>query len=159
MRDMTLRETALDAMRNDIGVVRLSPGWFTVDQALIDSFVSISAETGWIHTDPERARTDSPLGGTIAPGNLAIALMPRVSGPDSAYLRYPRKYSLNQGWDRIRFLQPLPAGSRIRAGSRLLAVDEKSDASLRVEVEFWMEMEKQDTPWVTAVKVGRFFYE
>ncbi len=69
------------------------------------------------------------------------------------------KYSLNQGWDRIRFLQPLRTDSRIRARSKLLGVEERPDGSLRVEVEFRIEVEGSDKPWLTGVKVGRFFFD
>jgi acyl dehydratase len=152
------REAVAEEMRKEIGQESEPGEWFVVDQALIDDFVAISGETTWIHTDAERAR-QSKFGGTIAPGNMGIALMPRLSRDISAYSRYPRKYSLNQGWDRIRFLDPLRAGSRIRARSKLLGVEEKPDGSLRVEVEFRMEVENRPKPWVTGVKVGRFFYD
>ncbi len=88
-----------------------------------------------------------------------MALLPRLTGSDSAYTRYLRKYSLNQGWDRVRFLEPLPVGSRIRAVSKLLAVEERPDGSLRVAVEIRIEVENRAKPWVTGVKIGRFFYD
>jgi acyl dehydratase len=155
---MMSKDAVLATMREEIGKDSAPGEWFVVDQELIDKFVAISGETGWLHTDPERARRESKFGSTIAPGNMGIALMPRLSRAVSAYSRYPRKYSLNQGWDRIRFLEPLRVGSRIRAFSRLLAVEERPDSSLRVEVEFRIEVENQEKPWVTGVKVGRFFY-
>ena len=89
---------------------------------------------------------------------MGIAILPRLSRKVSMYSRYPRKYSLNQGWDRIRFLDPLVTGSRVRARSRLLSVDEREDGSLRVAVEFWLEVEGRNRPWVTGVKVGRFYF-
>jgi acyl dehydratase len=81
-----------------------------------------------------------------------------MSRSNSVYSRYERKYSLNQGWDRIRFLDPLRADSRIRSRSKLVSVEEQPDGSLRVAVEFRMEVENQDKPWVIGTKVGRFFY-
>jgi acyl dehydratase len=154
---MESKDEVLAAMRKEIGQDSAPGEWFTIDQALIDSFIAISGETGWLHTDPERA-AKSKFGRTIAPGNLGIALLPRLSRAVSAYGRYPRKYSLNQGWDRIRFLEPLRTGSRVRALSKLLAVEEQSDGSLRVQVEFRLEIEGQEKPWLTSIRVGRFFY-
>lgn len=148
----------LQAMRRDIGKESEPGEWFVVDQALIDAYVDLTGETGWIHTDVERA-SKSKFGGTIAPGNMGIAILPRLSRSVSMYSRYPRKYSLNQGWDRIRFLDPLATGSRIRARSRLLSVEERPDGSARVAVEFWLEVENREKPWVTGVKVGRFFFD
>ena len=153
---MTSKAEVLDAMRKEIGQEAEPGDWFTIDQALIDQFIAISGETGWLHTDPERAQ--AKFGGTIAPGNLGIALLPRLSRSVSAYGRYPRKYSLNQGWDRIRFLEPLRTGSRVRARSRLVDVEERPDGSLRVLVEYRLEVDGRDKPWVTGIKVGRFFY-
>ncbi len=155
---MMSKAEVLQAMRADIGVEATPGEWFQVTQKLIDDFVELSGETGWIHTDVERA-SQSSFGGTIAPGNMGVALMPKLSRAISPYSRYPRKYSLNQGWDRIRFLSPLRAGSRVRARSKLLAIEERDDGSLRVEVEFRIEVENRDKPWVTGVKVGRFFFE
>src|SRR4051812_39708530 len=123
------KDEVLAAMRREVGQDSAPGEWFTIDQKLIDDFVAISGETAWLHTDPVLA-AKSKFGNTIAPGNMGIALLPRLSRSVSAYGRYPRKYSLNQGWDRIRFLEPLRTGSRVRALSRLLDVDERPDGSL-----------------------------
>lgn len=152
------KSEVLVAMRAEIGKESEPGEWYTVDQALIDRYCAISGEDVWIHIDPERAKRETEFGNTIAPGNMGIALMPKLSNAISAYGRYPRRYSLNQGWDRIRYLTPLTAGSRIRARSKLIGVEEQPDGSLRVQVEFWMEIEGGTRPWVTGVKVGRFFY-
>ena len=152
------KQEVMSAMQGDIGKDSDPGDWLTITQAMIDDFIELSGETGWIHQDVERAR-QSKFGNTIAPGNMGIAIMPRLSRKISPYSRYPRKYSLNQGWDRIRFLSPLPTGSRVRALSKLLGFAERPDGSLRVEVEFRIEVEGSDKPWVTGVKVGRFFFE
>lgn len=152
------RAEVLERMRQDVGKESEPGEWFVIDQAIIDAYVELTGETGWIHTDIERA-AKSKFGGTIAPGNLGIAILPRLSRRVSMYSIYPRKYSLNQGWDRIRFLDPLLTGSRVRARSRLLSVEERPDGSLRVAVEFWLEVEHRERPWVTGVKVGRFFFD
>ncbi len=145
-------------MRRDVGQESDPGDWLQITQQMIDAYVDLTGETGWIHTDVERAR-QSPFGGTIAPGNMGIAILPRLSRANSFYSRYPRKYSLNQGWDRIRFLRPLPAGSRVRSRSRLLDVQERPDGSLRVAVEFIIDVEGSEQPWLTGVKVGRFFFD
>ena len=155
---MMSKAEVLAAMCKDIGQESEPGEWFTVTQKFIDDYVELTGETGWIHTDVERAKQSS-FGNTIAPGNMGIAILPRLSRAISPYSRYPRKYSLNQGWDRIRFLRPLVTGSRIRARSKLLALEERPDGSLRVEVEFRLEVENSDKPWVTGIKVGRFFFE
>jgi acyl dehydratase len=155
---MTSKGEVLAAMRKDIGQTSEPGEWLQITQKMIDDYVDLSGETGWIHTDVERAK-QSTFGNTIAPGNMGIAILPKLSRAFSHYSRYPRKYSLNQGWDQIRFLQPMPTGSRVRARSKLLSVDERPDGSLRVAVEFQLEIEGNTKPWLTGVKVGRFFFE
>lgn len=155
---MMSKQAVLDAMRRDIGLESEPGEWLIITQHMIDAYVDLTGETGWIHTDVERAKQSS-FGNTIAPGNMGIAILPKLSRAISLYSRYPRKYSLNQGWDRIRFLRPLATGSRVRARSTLLAIAERPDGSLRVEVEFRIEVEGSDKPWLTGVKIGRFFFE
>jgi acyl dehydratase len=155
---MQSKAEVLQAMRRDIGEYSEPGEWLQITQKMIDDYVDLTGETGWIHTDVERARQSS-FGGTIAPGNMGIAILPKLSRAHSHYSRYPRKYSLNQGWDSIRFLQPCPAGSRVCARSKLLSVDERPDGSLRVAVEFQLEIEGNGKPWLTGVKVGRFFFD
>jgi len=93
-----------------------------VDQALIDEFAKLSGDDYWIHTDPERARKQSPFGGTIAHGALVQVLQSR--------LRIPLDYEVvgfnnmvNYGSDRLRFPAPVPAGARIHARARVKAVE------------------------------------
>ncbi|MBI4081767.1 MAG: hypothetical protein HY423_04075 [Candidatus Lambdaproteobacteria bacterium] len=152
------KESVLADLRETVGKEDPPGEWFTVDQALIDRYIAISGEEGWVHTDPVRAKKETKFGGTIAPGNLGIAMMPKLSHKTSVYSRHPRKYSLNQGWDKIRYLTPLVSGSRVRARSKLLSVDEATDGSLRVAVEYRMEVEGREKPWCLGVKVGRFFF-
>ena len=102
---MTTRQAVLDAMRRDIGQESEPGEWFTVTQQLIDDYVDLTGETGWIHTDVERSK-QSKLGNTIAPGNMGIAILPKLSRAISPYSRYPRKYSLNQGGIASAFCSP-----------------------------------------------------
>ncbi|TFY85588.1 acyl dehydratase [Pseudomonas nabeulensis] len=93
-----------------------------VDQALIDAFAQLTGDDYWIHTDPERARLQSPFGGTIAHGALVQVLQSRmklalgfeVSGFST---------QINYGSDRLRFPAPVPAGSRIHSRARVKHVD------------------------------------
>ncbi|WP_248915454.1 OB-fold domain-containing protein [Pseudomonas moorei] len=93
-----------------------------VDQALIDAFARLSGDDYWIHTDPERARLQSPFGGTIAHGALVQVLQSRmklalgfeISGFTT---------QINYGSDRLRFPAPVPAGSRIHSRARVKKVE------------------------------------
>lgn len=100
-------------------------GWsnqIVIDQDLINEFAKLSGDDYWIHTDPERARKQSPFGGTIAHGALVQVLQSR--------LRLPLPFEVtgftnmvNYGSDRLRFPSPVPAGSRVHARARVKSVE------------------------------------
>ncbi|WEL57779.1 OB-fold domain-containing protein [Pseudomonas kermanshahensis] len=105
-----------------------------VDQALIDAFASLSGDDYWIHTDPQRARKESPFGGTIAHGALVQVLQSRLKLPlDFEITGFSTM--VNYGSDRLRFPAPVPAGSRIHARARVKQVAQsKRGAQLTLEV-------------------------
>ena len=100
-----------------------------VTQEMIDRFADLTGDRQWIHVDVERARRESPFGGPVAHGFLTLSLLPvlrpgggvRVTGYGSA---------ANYGSDGLRFLAPVPAGSRVRARSRLADVQRKPRGTL-----------------------------
>ena len=100
----------------------------TVDQKVIDAFAELSGDHQWIHTDVDRARSESPFGTTIAHGFLLLALLPRVRS-DAVQVTGHRSV-LNYGSDKLRFLAPVPAGSSIHARSRLAEVEARTNATL-----------------------------
>ncbi len=110
--------------------------WFTVSQALIDEFARVINDPQWIHIDPERARRESPLGTTIAHGFLTLSLLSTliaecVSMPTA-------RMSLNYGFDRVRFVSPVPSGAQIRGVFTLedvRPIPGGAQATWRAEVE------------------------
>jgi acyl dehydratase/uncharacterized OB-fold protein len=93
-----------------------------VDQALIDAFARLSGDDYWIHTDPERARLQSPFGGTIAHGALVQVLQSRMK-LSLGFEISGFSTQINYGSDRLRFPAPVPAGSRIHARARVKKVE------------------------------------
>lgn len=94
----------------------------TVTQEMIDRFAELTGDRQWIHVDVERAKRESPFGGTIAHGFLTLSLLPALtSGGDIRIAGFGS--AINYGADKLRFLSPVPAGATVRARSRLLAVD------------------------------------
>lgn len=92
-----------------------------VDQALIDAFAQLSGDDYWIHTDPQRARLQSPFGGTIAHGALVQVLQSRMKLALGFEIT-GFTTQINYGSDRLRFPAPVPAGARIHARARVKAV-------------------------------------
>lgn len=96
-----------------------------VDQALIDAFAQLSGDDYWIHTDPQKARLNSPFGGTIAHGALVQVLQSRMK-LDLGFEITGFTTQINYGSDRLRFPAPVPAGARIHARARVKAVQVQS---------------------------------
>src|SRR5438105_13914034 len=86
--------------------------WFIVSQSLSDGLAELSQDRQWIHCDVERAKRESPAGGTIAHGFLTMALLSHLKAQAVKVEGF--KVSLNYGFNRVRFPAPVPAGSRVR---------------------------------------------
>lgn len=95
-----------------------------VTQDMINKFADLTGDHQWIHVDVERATRESPFKGTIAHGFLTLSLLPALrAGADYKVVGYGN--ATNYGSDKLRFVSPVPAGAKIRARSRLVAVDPK----------------------------------
>jgi acyl dehydratase len=95
--------------------------WTTITQPMIDQFAQLTGDTYWIHTDPERARTDSPFGTTIAHGFLTTSLMSKMIH-EAVPAEFPGRFRVNYGFNRLRYVSPVPVDSRIRAHVTVNAV-------------------------------------
>ena len=148
MQQEISKGAVLEAMRKELGKESAPGEWFVVDQTLINNFVDISGETGWLHLDVERA-AKSKFGGLSLPATSASRgrSEPAISHPLS-------RKTPNQGCiDRYSIHCWL---FRIRSRSRLLEwIASDGHAS---PVEFG-SIEGRTKSWVTGVKVGRFFYD
>jgi acyl dehydratase len=97
--------------------------WFEITQSRINDFADATGDHQWIHLDVERAKTNSPFGSTIAHGFLTLSLLPHLS--EQAYdVRGNFKMGINYGLNRLRFVSPVPAGSRVRARFTLQSVED-----------------------------------
>ncbi len=110
--------------------------WRTVTQELVDDFARVSGDHQWIHVDPERARRESPLGTTIAHGFLTLSLLSSLTA--EVVRMENARMGLNYGFDRVRFVAPVPVGSEIRgtfAIEDVRPVDGGAQITWRAEVE------------------------
>jgi uncharacterized protein len=137
----------LDAMRSLVSE-RYSD-WsnaVSVTQELVNQFAALSGDDYWIHTDPERARQESPFGTTIAHGALVQVLVSRLKLPmDFEVTGFNNM--VNYGSDRLRFPSPVPVGCRIHARYRIKSVEPvKSGTQLTMEIN--IHVVGQDRPAV-----------
>jgi acyl dehydratase len=131
--------------------------WMTVDQARIDAFAEVTEDEQFIHVDPERARA-TVFGGTVAHGFLTLSLLSAM-----AYSALPRiegaAHGVNYGFDRVRFLHPVPSGSRVRAHFTLKSVTPRSAGEWQLSYEVGVEIEGVRKPalaatWLTMQVMG-----
>ncbi|MDG1943244.1 MAG: MaoC family dehydratase [Halioglobus sp.] len=92
-----------------------------ITQELINQFAELTGDKYWIHTNPEKAKTDSPFGATIAHGFLTLVLLPKMRGEPS-YEVTGYNNILNYGSDKLRFTGPVPVGSSVHCRSRVKGV-------------------------------------
>lgn len=130
--------------------------WVTIDQDRIDGFAAVTGDDQWIHTDPERAR-DGPFGVTIAHGYLTLSLV-NLFLPQMLEVR---RFSagINVGADRMRFLAPVPVGSRLRGAGEIVKVEEAKGGAIQSTVRVAIEIEGADRPACVIDTISRYFPE
>ena len=127
--------------------------WREVTQQDIDTFADLTGDHQWIHTDVERAKKESPFGGTVAHGNLTLSLIDgmRLDMLESSGFQL----GVNYGWNKVRFPAPVPAGSRVRSTAELISVEEVGGGWWQIVTRFTVEVEGSEKPCCVAESVGR----
>lgn len=121
--------------------------WLAVDQEMIDAFAKTTGDDQWIHVDVERATQEMPGGKTIAHGYLVLSLLPRLNR--QVYRIKSRKRSLNYGLNKVRFLNQVQSGDRIRLNQSIKAVEEMKGGKL-VSFTATIEIEGKERPALIA---------
>ena len=146
---------SISELKNVLGQ-RFGPSdWVTVDQERIERFAEATGDHQWIHTDPERARRESPFGGTIAHGYLTIALAPALL-PDVIRVEGVR-HVVNYGLDKMRLPTPVTAGARVRLSVEIKGVREISGGAARVLLGLVFEVEGATKPACSADAVYVYY--
>jgi acyl dehydratase len=132
---MTRTFASLDEFRTHVGEELGTSDWITVTQEQIDTFADATGDHQWIHVDPEKA-AKGPFGTTIAHGYLTLSLLPVMVG--GIYEVQNLAMGVNYGANKIRFPEPVPVDSRIRATATLTDVTDiaiGSQITMKVVVE------------------------
>jgi acyl dehydratase len=145
----------MDAMRAAVGTEMGVSDWTRIDQPMVDAFAKLTGDTYFIHTDPERAKREAPYGGTIAHGFLTLSLLANM-----AYQATPAvqgtKTGVNYGFNRLRFVAPVPTGSRVRGHFVLKAFD-LQPTRWQTTYEVTVEIEGGSKPALVAEWLGAGF--
>lgn len=130
--------------------------WLTIDQARIDAFAQVTGDHQWIHVDPVRAKA-GPFGTTIAHGYLTLSLA-NVFLPQILEVR-GFSAGVNVGADNLRFLAPVPVGSRIRGKGQIIKVETVKVGAIQSVVRMTIEIEGKDKPACVVDTISRYFLE
>ena len=123
---------SIAALKAFVGQPAVSGDAIVVDQAMIDTFAGVTDDRQWIHVDAERAALESPFKTTIAHGLLTLSL---ITGWYHRCFAFPnRKMALNYGFDKVRFTNPVPCGSRLVGSFQLTRVEDVKPDEVRC---FW----------------------
>jgi acyl dehydratase len=139
-------------LSNLVGTESVGDEWLTIDQGRIDAFAGATGDFQWIHVEPERAAS-GPFGATVAHGYLTLALLPTLT--EGLLEIGGVRMAVNYGLDKVRFLQPVLVGSRLRARSEVMSVDE-SQQGYRVGMQVTVEIEGSDRPALIADTIVLF---
>ena len=148
--------TTLDVSRLEglVGQEVAISDWRLVTQGQIDAFANATDDHQWIHVDAQRARAEAPFGTTIAHGFLTLSLLSPLMR--DAIKVDGLRMTLNYGLNRVRFVSPVPSGSRIRARIALGKVDDIGD-STQATWNITIEREGGEKPCVVAEWLVRYY--
>ncbi len=145
--------TGVDGLTAAIGEHLGYSEYFDVSQERVNQFAEATGDHQWIHVDVERAKS-GPFGGPIAHGYLTLSLGPML---------YPTvvriegfSMGVNYGANKIRFPSPVPVGSKIRLGVKLLEVEEIANG-VQMTMEFTFECQGASKPSCVAEIIFRSY--
>lgn len=148
-------QAAYDAMKAQIGKDPVAGDWFEVDQDRIQAFADATLDHQFIHIDPERA-AQTPFGGPIAHGFLTLSLLVHLSTsiPNDLPPLEGALMGVNYGMNKVRFVNPVPSGARVRATAATVDVQLKGNAVDQIRA-MTVEIEGADKPALVAEWIGR----
>ena len=129
--------------------------WFEIDQDRINAFADVTVDHQFIHVDPDKAKL-TPFGTTVAHGLLTLSLLTHLTS-DTALMPEGTVMGVNYGFDKVRFLQPVRVGRRVRARVRLLSVIERNPGQYLTKSEITVEIDGEDKPALVAEWLALLF--
>jgi acyl dehydratase len=144
----------VEKLKTMIGQDNGTSEWILIDQERVNLFADATSDHQWIHVDVEQAKK-GPFGGTIAHGFLTLSLTPLFSS-SGKYLPEGMKMVVNYGLNKVRFINPVLVGSRIRSKMVISGVEEKEPGRLLVTTTHTIEIEGQEKPACIAEALAMF---
>ena len=126
--------------------------WITITQEQVNQFALATGDHQWIHVDVERAKA-GPFGGPIAHGFLTLSLIPKFF--ESSFEIAQSRMGVNYGLNKVRFMAPVPVGSRLRARMKLLQCEPIDNQGVQMVWEVAVQREGSDKPVCVAESIVR----
>ena len=142
------------AYADTIGQTLQPSDWFLIEQSRINQFADVTLDHQYIHIDPERA-AQTDLGGTIAHGFLMLSLLPKLV-EKSMLTPEGMVMGINYGFDKVRFLNPVRPGDRVRVTGAVLDMQDKGDGRYLQKLGVSLEIEGVDKPAVVCEGLNMF---
>jgi len=147
------RDDYIRMVGSEVGV----SNWHLVDQKRIDAFADITEDHQYIHVDPERAARETPYGTTVAHGFLTVSMLsvfsyealPKIAGA---------KRGVNYGFDRLRFISPVKAGSQLRGRFTLISAKMRGADVLETHTSVAVEIQGAVKPALVADWIGLIYF-
>jgi acyl dehydratase len=138
-----------DYIGKEVGVT----DWVEIDQDRINKFADATGDHQYIHIDPERA-AQTPFGTTIAHGFLTLSMIPMLSAENGGLKLENAVMGINYGLDKVRFINPVTVGSKIRGRFTLTGVEEKKPNHFLLKHTVTIEIEGEEKPALIAESLG-----
>ena len=157
----TNAEQAYEVWNAAIGQPAKTGEWLEIDQDRINQFADVTEDHQFIHVDPEQAALLSPWKVPIAHGFLTLSMLTKLEGsvPKEAAGYQGIMMGVNYGFDKVRFINPVKVGSKIRASSTVKSVELKDPSTINLTNTVTIEIEGEDKPaavadWITWLVFG-----
>jgi len=131
--------------------------WHLVDQTRIDDFAEVIEDHQFIHIDPERAKRETPFGSTVAHGFLTMSLLSIMSYEVMPVIE-GTTMGVNYGFDKLRFISPVRAGSRVRGRFVLAEAKLRKEKELQSRTNVTIEIEGEEKPALVADWLGLIYF-
>lgn len=141
----TSLEEAQSYIGQEVGITK----WFTVTQKRVNRFADATGDYQFIHIDKDRAARETCYDGTIAHGMLIMSLIPTFATHGTLKI-HGTQQCIIYGLDRVRFLNPVQIGKRIRGRFSLLSAQERNENELLMRHSVSIEIEGEEKPAIIA---------
>ena len=142
-----------DELKGKVGEHLGYSPWMEITQETVNKFADATGDHQWIHIDPERAKA-GPFGGPIAHGYLTLSLGPTLL-PQTIDVK-GFSMGVNYGANKVRFPSPVPVGSKLRLGAKLLEVEDVA-GGVQCTIELTFEVDGKDKPSCVAQVLFRYY--